>query len=221
MKHEIRFRFLKVWMNLNYWEHLQSWSKTYSDNPDRRGGHLYVKRAISQWQVRFNRLCSDNNSYPYWTVVYQASLTLNETMWSVLSVFNVLVLFKWVGGKDKGKISVSPSVNKLTTRERDHRTKTRSEFEKELNENKEQFVRIRDKNTNFVLHQFQRFVLYLQKECFEFLFSYWHRMKFTFLSLILANCTLFSFNSFSNSDLILVVSSHLQGLLTWWSMTTV
>ena len=30
-------------------------------------------------------------------------------------------------------------------------------------------------------------------------------MKFMFLSLILANCTLFSFNSFSNSDLVLVV----------------
>ena len=49
-------------------------------------------------------------------------------------------------------------------------TRTRSEFENELNENKVQFARIRDKNVNFVLCQFQRFVLYLQKECIDFLF---------------------------------------------------
>ena len=49
-------------------------------------------------------------------------------------------------------------------------TRTRSKFENELNENKVQFVRIRDKNVNFVLCQFQRFVLYLQKECFQFVF---------------------------------------------------
>ena len=47
-------------------------------------------------------------------------------------------------------------------------TRTRSEFENELDENKVQFLRIRDKNVNFVLCQFQRFVLYLQKECFEY-----------------------------------------------------
>ena len=34
-------------------------------------------------------------------------------------------------------------------------TRTRSKFENELNENKVQFVRIRDKNVNFVLCQFQ------------------------------------------------------------------
>ena len=49
-------------------------------------------------------------------------------------------------------------------------TRTRPEFENELNENKVQFVRIRDKNINFVLCHFQRFVLYLQKEYFEFQF---------------------------------------------------
>ena len=51
-----------------------------------------------------------------------------------------------------------------------HMTRTRSEFENELGQHKVQFVRIRDKNANFILCQFQRFVLYLQKECFEFLF---------------------------------------------------
>ena len=51
-----------------------------------------------------------------------------------------------------------------------HTTRMRSEFGKELNENKVQFVRIRDKNVNSILCEFQRFVLYLQKECFEFLF---------------------------------------------------
>ena len=82
--------------------------------------------------------------------------------------------------------------------ERGHSTRMRSEFEKELNENNTQCVRIRDKNVNFVLCQFQSFVLYLQKECFDFLFWNWHRMKFMFLSLILTNCTLFSFSSFSS-----------------------
>ena len=50
--------------------------------------------------------------------------------------------------------------------------RTRSEIEHvhELNENMIQLARIRDKNINFTLCQFQRFVLYLQKECFEFLF---------------------------------------------------
>ena len=43
-------------------------------------------------------------------------------------------------------------------------TRTRSEFENELDENKVQFARIRDKN--FVLYQFQRFVICLQRECF-------------------------------------------------------
>ena len=51
-----------------------------------------------------------------------------------------------------------------------HTTGMRSEFENELNENKVQFVRIRDKHVNSILCKFQRFVLYLQKECFEFLF---------------------------------------------------
>ena len=49
--------------------------------------------------------------------------------------------------------------------ERGHSTRTRSKFENELYEIKIQFARIRDKNVNFVLCQFQRFV------CFEFLFS--------------------------------------------------
>ena len=39
-------------------------------------------------------------------------------------------------------------------------TRTRSEFKNELNENKVQFARIRDKNVNFILCQFQRFALY-------------------------------------------------------------
>ena len=46
----------------------------------------------------------------------------------------------------------------------------RSEFENKLNENKVQFTRIRDKNINFITCQFQRFVLYLQK---EFLLSFY------------------------------------------------
>ena len=41
-----------------------------------------------------------------------------------------------------------------------------SEFENELNENKVQFARITDKNVNFVMCHFQRFVIYLQRECF-------------------------------------------------------
>ena len=50
------------------------------------------------------------------------------------------------------------------------RTRMRSEFNNELDDNNAQFARIRDKNVNFVLCQFQSLVLYLQKECFEFLF---------------------------------------------------
>ena len=45
-------------------------------------------------------------------------------------------------------------------------TRMRSKFENELDENKVQFTRIRDKNVNFILCGFQRFVIYLQKECF-------------------------------------------------------
>ena len=41
--------------------------------------------------------------------------------------------------------------------------RTRFEFENKLDENNVQFARIRDKNVNFVLCQFQRFVIYLQK----------------------------------------------------------
>ena len=48
--------------------------------------------------------------------------------------------------------------------------RTISDFKNELNENKVQVARIRDKNVNFILCQFQRFMLYLQKECFQFLF---------------------------------------------------
>ena len=40
-------------------------------------------------------------------------------------------------------------------------TRTRSEFENELRENKVQFARIRDKNVNFVLCQFQNRTLFL------------------------------------------------------------
>ena len=43
---------------------------------------------------------------------------------------------------------------------------TSSEFVYEFNGNKVQFGRIRDKNVNFVLCHFQRFVIYLQRECF-------------------------------------------------------
>ena len=42
----------------------------------------------------------------------------------------------------------------------------RSEFENQLNRNKVQFARIRDKKVNVVQCQFHRFVLYLQTECF-------------------------------------------------------
>ena len=42
-------------------------------------------------------------------------------------------------------------------------TRTRSEFENELNKNKVQFARGGDRNVNFILCQFQRFVLYWQK----------------------------------------------------------
>ena len=41
-----------------------------------------------------------------------------------------------------------------------------SEFENELDENKVQVTRIRDKNVNFVLCHFHRSVLYLHRECF-------------------------------------------------------
>ena len=52
--------------------------------------------------------------------------------------------------------------------------------ENNLDENTIQFGRIRDKNINFVLCQFQSYVLYLQKECLQFLFWNWHRTKFLF-----------------------------------------
>ena len=42
-------------------------------------------------------------------------------------------------------------------------TSTSSEFVYELNGNKVQFARIRDKNVNFVLCYFHRFVIYLQR----------------------------------------------------------
>ena len=41
-----------------------------------------------------------------------------------------------------------------------------SKFVYELNGNKGQFARIRDKNVNFFLCYFHRFVIYLQRECF-------------------------------------------------------
>ena len=50
------------------------------------------------------------------------------------------------------------------------RMRMRSEFENKLDDNNVQFARIRDKNINFVLCEFHRFVLYVQKECFVFLF---------------------------------------------------
>ena len=43
-------------------------------------------------------------------------------------------------------------------------TSMSSEFENELKRNKVQFVRIRDKNVNFFLCHFQRFVLFLQSD---------------------------------------------------------
>ena len=49
-------------------------------------------------------------------------------------------------------------------------TRMRPEFEIELNKTKVQFLRIRDKNGNFVLSQFHGFMFYLREECFEFLF---------------------------------------------------
>ena len=49
---------------------------------------------------------------------------------------------------------------------------TRCEFENELDKNTVQFVKIRDKNVNFILWQFQRFVLYLQKEYFGWVGTY-------------------------------------------------
>ena len=45
-------------------------------------------------------------------------------------------------------------------------TSTSSKFVCELNGNKGQFVRIRDKYVNFVLCYFQKYVIYLQTECF-------------------------------------------------------
>ena len=81
-------------------------------------------------------------------------------------------------------------------------TSTSSEFEKELDENKVQFVRIRDKNINFVLCHFQRFVIYLQRECFNFYFEIDIERNLCLLSnctLFSSNCTLFPFNPFSNS----------------------
>ena len=45
-------------------------------------------------------------------------------------------------------------------------TRTSSEFVYELNGNKVQFARIREKSVNFVFCHFQRFVIYLHRECF-------------------------------------------------------
>ena len=62
----------------------------------------------------------------------------------------------------------------------------RSEFENDLKENKVQFVRIRDKNINFILCQFERFMLYL------YLYFEIDIEQNLYFSLILANFTLFS-----------------------------
>ena len=90
--------------------------------------------------------------------------------------------------------------------------RTRSEFENELNENKVQFARIRDKNVNFILCQFQRFVLYLQKEYFGFLFWNSHRTKFMFF--VSRNYTLFLSNALLISDLVLVN----RGVVQFWKL---
>ena len=65
--------------------------------------------------------------------------------------------------RDPSSRTRSEHENEIWVQERDPSTRTRSQFENKLNENKVQFARIRDKNVNFVLCQFQRFVLYLQK----------------------------------------------------------
>ena len=54
---------------------------------------------------------------------------------------------------------------------RGHSTRKTSDFDNDVNENKEKIARIRGKNVNFIMCQFQRFVLYLQKECLGFYFE--------------------------------------------------
>ena len=62
----------------------------------------------------------------------------------------------------KNKLTVSHRVNSryVRTNVQGVTTSTSSEFQNELDENKVQFARIRDKNINFVLCYFQRFVIY-------------------------------------------------------------
>ena len=85
-----------------------------------------------------------------------------------------------------------------------------------------QFVKIRDKNVNFILCQFQNRNSKHSFCKYNTNLWNWHRTKFTFLSLILTNCTLFSFNSFSNSDLFLVLRISFlcydpsSAFVHWW-----
>ena len=66
---------------------------------------------------------------------------------------------------------LSFSVGQYPTDVEGDTTRTRSEFENEFNENTIQLTRVRDKNVIFILWQWQRFVLYLQKECLSFYFE--------------------------------------------------
>ena len=100
-------------------------------------------------------------------------------------------------------------------------TRTRSESENELMRIRHTFLGIRDTNVNFILCQFQRFELGLQKQYFEFLFWNWHRMKFTFVSLIPTKLCLILINCSRTrySDLVLIQLPNSCGLhvyITWY-----
>ena len=65
-----------------------------------------------------------------------------------------MLRFIHTGGKQKRKRKFSLMF--VAVQAEGDTARTRSKFENELNENKVQFVRIRDKNVNFVLCLFQR-----------------------------------------------------------------
>ena len=71
-------------------------------------------------------------------------------------------------------------------------TRMRSEFENELNENKVQFARIRDKNKKFHSMSVSKVSVIFTKRVFSVSILKLTQNKIYILSLILSNCTLFS-----------------------------
>ena len=69
-----------------------------------------------------------------------------------------------------------------------HSTRTRPEIENSLTRIRYNLWELGTKNINFILCKFQNTLIFKHNTN---LWN-WHRMKFMFLSLILANCTLFS-----------------------------